>query len=250
MKFYLNAISILVVTILLVSCNQGVSTSDVSGKSGLLSRFAMSDDKLYVLAGSSMQLFDIQNPEVPAIWNKVHVGFNIETLRAHENYLYIGAADGVYIFDNSNPEFPHMISRFSHVVACDPVVIQGDYACVTLRNTGNCAGVFNQLEVLDVSDPHNPELLKVYPMQGPYGLGVDDDRLFICDGMAGLKILDISDPLDIQSVSSESEIMCSDVITNDGTLVVSDDSGLIQYDCRVEPMLKLSHIEVTVGAEL
>jgi hypothetical protein len=34
-------------------------------------------------------------------------------------------------------------------------------------------------------------------MSEPYGLGIDDSVLFVCDGAAGLKIYNASDPMAI-----------------------------------------------------
>ena len=53
----------------------------------------------------------------------------------------------------------------------------------------------SQLDVVDLSDLSAPTLVKSYGMDNPYGLGLDDDLLFVCDGTSGLKIYDASNPM-------------------------------------------------------
>ena len=37
------------------------------------------------------------------------------------------------------------------MTSCDPVVVQGDYAFVTLRGGTECQGFSNQLDIIDIS---------------------------------------------------------------------------------------------------
>lgn len=223
----------------------GASAGD-TGTAGSMSRFAIVDDYLYTIVGSSLQIFDISTPSRPAPWAKVRVGFNIETLFSYQSYLYVGASDGVYIYENSNPEFPEYVSLFRHFRGCDPVVVQGNYAYVTLRGGGFCWGFANQLDVIDISVPSQPVLVKSYPMQGPQGLGIDGNLLFVCDGTAGLKVFDAMDPLQLQPLQTIPDIDCYDVIPQQQNLVVSDDLGILQYNYAALPMLLQSDIPVVI----
>ena len=73
-------------------------------------------------------------------------------------------------------------------------------------------------------------------MQNPKGLGVDQNRLFVCDGIAGLKIYDLEEPSYPELINTEVDIDCYDVIAVNGLLVISDDSGLLQYSYnQVDP---------------
>ena len=69
-------------------------------------------------------------------------------------------------------------------------------------------------------------------MENPYGLGIDDDMLFVCDGTAGLKIYDASDPLNLGSnlVKVYSDMTPYDVILLGSILVLISPEGLFQYD--------------------
>ena len=41
------------------------------------------------------------------------------------------------------------------------------------------------LFIVDISDISNPVLAVSYPMDSPYGLGIKDEKLFVCDGESG-----------------------------------------------------------------
>ena len=67
-------------------------------------------------------------------------------------------------------------------------------AYVTLRTGTNCGGNLNTLDVVNIKDINSPKLVMSYGLTNPHGLGKDGDLLFICDGTAGLKVYDASDP--------------------------------------------------------
>lgn len=86
-------------------------------------------------------------------------------------------------------------------------------------------------------------------MYAPGGLGVSDNTLFICDSTAGLKAFDINKSIEnnktmvtlqTQDIISDE---CYDVIANDYTLVISNDTNIKQYDYAAFPMSKLSELE-------
>ena len=90
----------------------------------------------------------------------------------------------------------------------------------------------NQLDVIDISDLSNPSLVKSYEMNNPHGLGIDNKILFICDGSAGLKIYDASDPMEItmNKIVNYHGINAYDVIPLEGTLMLTAKDGIYQYD--------------------
>lgn len=194
-----------------------------------------------------MQLFDVTVPSMPTVFAKVTIDRGIETLFPYGDYLFVGASDGVYIYDNtskgSNPVF---VSKFRHVTACDPVVVSGQYAYVTLSSEGAlCGQGLNQMEVLDISDVTNPELVTTIAMQNPKGLGVESGLLFVCDGAAGLKIFNLADPANPgQPPSTDTSIDCYDLIPNQNSLVISDAGGILQYNYNDFERVSEINIEV------
>jgi len=81
-------------------------------------------------------------------------------------------------------------------------------------------------------------------MQEPYGLGINADKLFACDGRAGLKVFNVEDKSDIQIIETLPEVNCYDVIPHDEILLVSAATGILQYDFSGEFLTKLSEINV------
>lgn len=210
--------------------NSGLPAS--VGIGGSLAQFTISEQYLYVVDEWDLKVFDVTDCNNPDFVNTVNVGWGIETIYPYEDNLFIGAADGMYIFDNTNPIMPRFLSKFEHARACDPVVVDGDIAYVTLRDGTNCEGFDNQLDVVDVSTLTRPRLLKTYPMENPHGLALKDKNLYLCDGDAGLKAFDVTDweTIDDNQLAHIDGFSTYDAIAlpNDILLVIGKD-GFYQF---------------------
>jgi len=84
-------------------------------------------------------------------------------------------------------------------------------------------------------------------MQFPGGLSIDNNNLFICDGRAGLKVFDTSDPQDLQKRPGLPEVRCNDVIAQDNLLYVISDSTIEQYDYTSLPPRLVSNIKAAAN---
>ena len=122
---------------------------------------------------------------------------------------------------------------------------QDGYAYVTLRRDPGIAGVDieNQMNVLDISDVTQPQLLETIAMQGPAGLSVNGEQLYVCDGVAGLKTFSLLDPASPQFSRTVPGVDCSDVIAQGEQLFVIDDLGLSQYSTASGVPILLSTID-------
>jgi len=228
---------------LLIGCGGSSSDSNsVTGQAGSQARFTIAGNNLYAVNKRDMQIFDITIASNPVPWSKQSIGFGIETIFSNNQYLFIGSQDGIYIYDNSNPQFPTQIGSLLHARSCDPVVVEGDYAYVSLRSGNACFGTSNQLDIISIATPSHPVLVKSYAMQQPSGIGVDNGKVFICDDIAGLKVLNVSDPSNILLLDQVETQNCYDVIPANGRLVVSGSTGLYQYDYATFPMTELSRL--------
>ena len=200
------------------------------GQGGSLARFKIVGDYLYVVDYSDISIFDISNLEEPKVLDDVQVAWDIETIFNQGEILFIGGRQGMYIYDIRNPEKPEFISEFRHGTACDPVVVDGDYAYVTLKGGGFCGNTESGLYIIDISNLKDPELKVIYPMEGPNGLGIKDDKLFICDGGAGLKVFDKSAVPNITQLNHFENIVTYDVIPLTNSLLMIGDGTLYQYE--------------------
>ena len=204
------------------------------GVGGSMARFGLYMDFLYIVNQNSLLTFKLKsNSEVTLLDTKPQ-GWNVETIFITDNHLFLGTQSGLIVQSLEVPERPTQIGSFTHVTSCDPVVIKGDLAFVTLKGGTTCrGGTLNQLDVVKMSDGYSKfTLLKSYQMYGPQGLGIDDDLLFICDGDAGLKIYNAADPLTITDhlVASFPSINAYDVIPMNNYLFMIGEKGFLLYD--------------------
>ncbi|MGK4569161.1 hypothetical protein [Flavobacterium sp. 3HN19-14] len=144
-------------------------------------------------------------------------GGEFETLFRQGDYLFAGATSGMFVIDAADEFNPAFISGFSHATACDPVVVNGTTAYITVRGGSTCGAIEDQVNVLDISDIHNPTLLSTYLLNEPRGLGVRGNTVYICgDGK-----------LNIFNGSDSSGLMLENSYTDNVTDVIPLESHLI-----------------------
>ncbi len=214
-------------------------TGTIAGVSGSLARFAVTSGHLYTVSNSDLNLFNISDPESPAFQGKISLGSGIETIFPRNNALFIGTQTGMQIYDITSPGQPGILSRYDHATGGDPVVANDKYAFVTLNSSSARSQGLNQLDIIDISTLANPVLVKTYTMTKPYGLAIDGNNLFVCDG--GIKFYDASDVSNL--ILKKSLVMeAKDVIAHDGVLMVIGNDGLYQYDYSKGDLTLLSKI--------
>jgi len=200
------------------------------GVGGSMARFAITDNRLYTVGYSDLDVFNITNAADPVNTARKNMGWNIETIYPFMDKLFIGSQSGMFVYTITNPDNPIQTGEFSHVRSCDPVIADNKYAYVTLRSGTTCQGFSNELDILGLTNFANPGLLKVYNLTNPHGLSKDGSTLFICDGQAGLKIYNASDVMNLQLVKQIGNLETYDVIAMNGNALVIAKDGLYQYD--------------------
>ncbi len=215
------------------------------GKGGSMACFVLMDNFLYAIDSRNLLVFSIKNTAAPELLGqKIPVNSDIETLFGYENRLFVGSQTGMYIFNATERTRPQLEGTYRHVRSCDPVVVEGNFAYVTLRNGTDCGGNVNQLDVIDISNPSRPQKVRTYAMTNPHGLGIDNGLLFVCDGRDGLKAFDASNPRSLQQVAHFRNIQTYDVIpdTDRKILMMVGGNKITQYDYH-DPF-KLSELSV------
>jgi len=212
-----------------------------AGIGGSMARFTIAQDHLYTVDESTLRVYNVARPSDPTPGASLNLGWGIETIFPYKDKLFVGSQTGMFIIDAANPAQPTQMSAFTHLQSCDPVVVDDQYAYVTLRSGPTCRNTtLNQLDVVDITDLRNPRLVKTYPMQNPHGLGKDGNTLFICDGTAGLKVYDAADVQAIdQNRLGTQDIHSYDVIPFRNVAIVVGNDGLYQYDYSDPKNLKL-----------
>src|SRR5690606_22453228 len=174
------------------------------------------------------------------ISGNVFAGFDIETIFNRGDHLFLGSMRGMYIYDITSPASPELVSEFQHGTACDPVVVDDNYAYITLRGGNFCGALDSSLQIINITDLQNPELTISYPMDNPYGLGIKDNLLFICDGSSGLKVYDKTNVEDLELLDHFTDIDTYDVIPLEERLLMIGDNVLFQYEYSDEGIDLLS----------
>jgi len=214
----------------------GAEASGVTGKGGSMARFVVADNFLYIAKADKFVPYNLATPSNPK--PSAAQGFpaqNIETCFQYKDNLFFGASDGVYIYNyKSSPESPSYVSEISHVMGCDPVVVQNDYLFSTVRGGSMCrtTNSVNLLYLYDIKNITSPNMVATENQQSPYGLGVNGQLLVVCNGINGMMVYNWEESSQkITLRSSYPDIHAFDVIMNGNTMIVTADNGLFQFDC-------------------
>jgi hypothetical protein len=226
---------------------------DTFGQTGSMSRFAINSDYLYAVDQYQLRYFDVSSDNDPVISDSISVEWGLETTFLTEEALFVGARTGMHIFALDASHTPSFASTFTHMTSCDPVVVEGDLAFVTLSSGNSCFNGDDELNIIDISDLENPTELATYEMQNPQGLSVNDSLLHICEGDYGFKTFDIASilagnemPDSLSLLSHLENFHAYDVIANSEEVSIIGNDGLYRYDFSdpENPEL-LSHEEST-----
>lgn len=204
------------------------------GKSGSMARFGLYKEYLYIVEQyRTLQIYRIANAQKPLLIGTHRLERTVETMFIYDDHMFLGTTSGLLAYSLKVPNTPTPAGHFDHITSCDPVVVQDGYAYVTLRGGNLCGSNVNRLDVLKLSaDYMNIELMASYEMVGPYGVGIDKEILFVCDGEAGLKVFDAKDKtaIDKHPLAAFPAIQAYDVIPTEGFLFAIGEDGFHLYD--------------------
>lgn len=202
-----------------------------AGQGGSLARFTVANDHLFIVDGSQLKTFSLQNAADPVYLSNQNVNAQVETVfPLGDSTLFIGTTTGMLIYDVTTPLSIEHLSTYQHVVACDPVVANAQYAYVTLRSDPEvnwCFRSVNQLDIIDIRNLRQPQLVTEIPMINPKGLGLYGDTLLVCD--VGVKVMDVSNPIAPNLLSAFERYQPFDIIPYSSLMIFVGESGLEQY---------------------
>ncbi len=236
---------LLVILIIVFSgCEKSAVTGNApargnAGQGGSLARFTIASDHLYIVDQQKLYTYSLANIENPRLKSTVNIGFDIETIYPFKDKLFIGSQNAMYIYSITHPSQPQQLGMASHIRACDPVVANDSIAYVTVRSGTTCGGNTDALLIYDIRDILNPLQRNATPLKNPYGLGMKDSRLYVCDGAYGLIIYDITDPLYpvlVKRISGESFY---DVIIADDLLICMIEGGTAIFSLSADDEITL-----------
>jgi hypothetical protein len=211
--------------------DQGALAPSSSGGTGSsYATFAVIEDFLYYIDYTSIVTLDISKPEDPRELSRVNIGWDVETIYPADNLLFIGGTRGMYIFDRKDPSTPAEIGRIEHFRACDPVVVSGPVAYVTLRGGNACGESRDVLLCVSVENPTHPVLMGEKELETPYGLAVRDPFLYVSSGENGFKLIDVAKPQEPEIVAGWLDWPTKDFIWSGDLLYILGLDDLRIYD--------------------
>lgn len=211
----------------------GGSSGSAFGVGGSMARFGLYNEYLYAVDNNKCYMFDVSNPASPVNAGSQSVGWDVETMFIYDHHMFLGTMNGMIILSLEVPLAPKYVSTFNHVTSCDPVVVSDGYAYVTLRGGQVCRSTTNRLDVIQLAEDYKSnQMVATYVMNSPYGLGIDGDILFVCDGDAGLKVYNVEDKqaINTHQLAVFPNIKTYDVIPVNGLLFMIGSDGFHLYD--------------------
>ncbi len=182
----------------------------------------------YVVTNYGLHIVDISDPANPQMMGEVYMsGFSIR-VAVSGNYAYVGGVIlvdgefvGLQIVDISDPMAPCVVGSMAGYVEWSAIALSGNY--VFLAREEFCA--------IDISDPENPLVvgcLSDPPSQNCRSVAIQNELAFVSSGHDGLRVIDISDPTNLEIIGSVDIPGFSKDVEVSGSLafVISSSSGL------------------------
>ena len=242
MKTLYHLIGILFVSILVNCTKEGTSMNGAAttGAGGSTARFTIAGNYLYIVDNLSLKTFDISTNNSPVYKSRTEIGINIETIFPYQDKLFIGSSSTMYIYSLADPSKPEPLGKAEYTIrmSCDPVVAKDSVAYATLRASGPCGGGQSALVVYNIKNPTAPQLMNTVPLFGPYGLGIKNNSLYVCEASQGLEVYNVTNAYQPVYVSTINVPNTSfyDVIPYGNILIAQVNDGFILYDIGTNPM--------------
>jgi hypothetical protein len=241
MKTINTILFFMLATILINSCTKDSANTAVnsqSGAGGSTARFTIAGNYLYVVDHTSLKSFDISNQANPVFKSKTEIGINIETIFPYQDKLFIGSSFSMYIYSLTDPAKPIRTAKADYTIrmSCDPVIAKDSVAYATLRASGPCGGGQSALVVYNIKNISSPALINTFTLNTPYGLGVKDSALYVCEGQGGLRLFNVRNAYNPVPVSTITGNTFYDVIPYGNILICQVSDGFALYDIGANPL--------------
>ncbi|MEN8813176.1 MAG: hypothetical protein ABF277_07715 [Candidatus Arcticimaribacter sp.] len=213
---------------------------------GSMTRFLPIGRYLYTINFNELVLFSIGDNYQPSRVARLDTGTQAETLFQLNDLLFVGSTTGMLMYDVASPDNPNYLNSIQHFRSCDPVVADENYAYVTLRGGTNCFTETNELQIIDIRNPEELSVVARQVMFNPHGLAIHEDYLLVCDGSAGLKVIDVSNREEPNVLSTDNIPFAYDIIVDFPSAIVVGEGVLYQYDLSNLPeIVKTNELVLT-----
>ncbi|MDB4181023.1 hypothetical protein N9611_02095 [Flavobacteriaceae bacterium] len=202
------------------------------GTGGSYAKFQIYNNALYTIDDFKLNTFNITDYNsislVSETWMGGWFGGELETTFILNDYMFIGATNGMHIVGLQDEFNPIYTSSFTHATGCDPVVVEENTAYITVRGGNTCGAIEDQLNVIDISDINSPLEYSTYFLSNPYGLGVRDQILYVCND-EGISVFDAQNPNNIV-LGNTYNTNAKDVIPLSSHLIAVGENVIYQYN--------------------
>lgn len=213
---------------------------------GSMTRFLPIGRYLYTINFNELVLFSIGDNYQPSRFARLDTGTQAETLFQLNDLLFVGSTTGMLMYDVASPDNPNYLNSIQHFRSCDPVVADENYAYVTLRGGTNCFTETNELQIIDIRNPEELSVVARQVMFNPHGLAIHEDYLLVCDGSAGLKVIDVSNREEPNVLITDNIPFAYDIIVDFPSAIVVGEGVLYQYDLSNLPeIVKTNELVLT-----
>jgi hypothetical protein len=211
----------------------GAVLANEVGVGGSYAKFQIFNNALYTISDYSLLTFDISNynaiTQVSETWMEGWFGGAVlETTFIRKDYMFIGATNGMHIVGLQDEFNPAYTSSFLHATGCDPVVVEENTAYITIRGGNSCGAIEDQVNVIDVSDITSPVEYSTYFLSSPYGLGIKDNILYVCND-DGINVFNAANPSNIV-LENTYNVNSKDVIPLSSHLISVGDNLIHQFN--------------------
>ncbi|HOV17007.1 MAG TPA: T9SS type A sorting domain-containing protein [Candidatus Cloacimonadota bacterium] len=200
----------------------------------------------YISGGSYLSVYD-RWTNGSRLWQYdfgLYSGYSVSDFIIADNLLFAAISNlGFMIFDFSNPIQPQLLCTVHTADCWDTPIALHDNIFFYMQNSSG------DLVLYDVSNPSNPSIVISYPFNPVMDMVVDDteQKLFCYSYNTGIKVYDISNPLDLHV----DNYFCStnwyyyamyngNIRLQNGFIYITDDLGLRIVQPDLTPDFSLS----------
>lgn len=225
-----------------LSCEDDHSTPSQGTSSGSYANMLIIGGYLYAVSDSDIATYDLTDPIHPLEIKREKLDFGIESLLHHSGLLFVGSRSAMYIFEIGADGIPILQSTSDYnlqswAIECshDPIVVNDSIAIASLSSRlisrFMCGpSPINELRFFNIKELTSPRLINSYQMDEPKGMALDGQYLFVCLKNDGLRILDISDPLNPIPKYSYPDIKTYDIILKDDVFFVVSSESIYVFE--------------------
>lgn len=206
----------------------------INGTFGITSQ----EDQLYLSNGD---IIDISDPFNPTLLSQISISGQASSIIIEGDYAYYGTgmSNTLHIVDISNLSFPLVLSSHPFIVGNGVfgMAIRQDVLFLVLGSGGILCS-------MDISDKNNPSIIQTMTIPGGQcrDIIIKDQYAYAAHG-GGLKVIDISDPSNMQIINSIGNGYGSIDIDGDLVCLGKSEAGVDIFDIS-SPTNPSPHISI------